>query len=244
MTGMKHCNKCGTTKPTSEFGKFHRAPDGLNHKCRECVRAQSAAWRSENAERAREMSKAWTIANPEKRKLSTKSYREANAALIKAQSTDYLSRPEVKASISEKAKVSYANNRGKFAESSRRWATANPEKVRAKGARWAKNNPDKVREKCARRRAHIRFVGWNDESKVQALYAKARRLSRSTGVPHEVDHVYPIRSKVVSGLHVHTNLQVLPAAVNRSKKNKLPGHLAHELWDPTGPGVFHVGVAK
>lgn len=36
----------------------------------------------------------------------------------------------------------------------------------------------------------------------------------------DVDHIIPLRGRVVSGLHVWNNLQVVPSSYNRSKGNK------------------------
>jgi len=46
------------------------------------------------------------------------------------------------------------------------------------------------------------------------------RAYRATGFEVEVDHVVPLRSPIVSGLHVEHNLNIVPSAVNRIKNNK------------------------
>jgi len=47
------------------------------------------------------------------------------------------------------------------------------------------------------------------------FYEKARRLTKETGVPHEVDHIVPCSK---GGLHCPTNLQVLTAVENNAKR--------------------------
>ncbi len=61
---------------------------------------------------------------------------------------------------------------------------------------------------------------WADRDAIAAIYAEAARLTRSTGVAHEVDHIEPLLGRGASGLHVHYNLRVVPRAVNRRKSNK------------------------
>jgi hypothetical protein len=56
--------------------------------------------------------------------------------------------------------------------------------------------------------------------RIKNEYQLAALLSKVTGSSWHVDHIIPLQGKLVSGLHVPSNLRVLPALENISKKNK------------------------
>jgi hypothetical protein len=79
-----------------------------------------------------------------------------------------------------------------------------------------------VNENQAKRRAAKlqRTVSWANKKLIQQIYKQAKKLSEQTGKLYHVDHIIPLQGKKVSGLHVETNLQVIPARDNVRKSNK------------------------
>lgn len=61
---------------------------------------------------------------------------------------------------------------------------------------------------------------WDDFVREEATILCNERM-HDTGIRWESDHMLPLRAKVVSGLNCGDNIQVIPAALNRSKRNMM-----------------------
>ena len=55
---------------------------------------------------------------------------------------------------------------------------------------------------------------------IKGMYEEARRLSKEKGERYEVDHVVPLHSPVVCGLHVPWNMRVISKEENNRKGNR------------------------
>lgn len=109
-------------------------------------------------------------------------------------------------------------------------AVAQPAEDRRKyRAKWKVQNPAIVIQQNRLRKASIHRAtpGWLTDAhwaEIDAIYAEARRITAETGIPHNVDHTIPLAGKLVSGLHVPWNLQVLTEDDNFRKHNRFePG---------------------
>jgi hypothetical protein len=78
-----------------------------------------------------------------------------------------------------------------------------------------------ARQSRERRLAKLnRIPSWADLQKIDEIYVECARRTEETGIAHHVDHEIPLRGKLVSGLHVHWNLRILPAGENLRKSNR------------------------
>ena len=91
---------------------------------------------------------------------------------------------------------------------------------------WKERNTVWVRaDTKARRRKHREATpSWltrEQKGQIRELYKIAITMTKTTGEQYVVDHIIPLRSEVVCGLHVPWNLRVIPRQENLLKSNKL-----------------------
>ena len=94
---------------------------------------------------------------------------------------------------------------------------------------WKVNNKTQVlADNKVRRRKHREatppWLTRKQKSEIRQLYQIAITMTQTTGEQYVVDHIVPLRSHEVCGLHVPWNLRVITQEENLKKSNKLVAH--------------------
>ena len=100
------------------------------------------------------------------------------------------------------------------------------QKIKDGVKKWGKDNPVKILAHTRRQQTKrlMRCPKWltSDEHWIiEQAYELAALRTKMFGFSWHVDHILPLQGKTVSGLHVPTNLQVIPAVDNVRKGNRV-----------------------
>jgi hypothetical protein len=186
-------------KPCARGHLLRRTSDG---NCIECKRMAEKVYIEQNRTQYNQRKKVERI--PHRAKLAAK-----------AAQTRALETPEKQHRRLEKAKLKQVE-----------WRLKNPHHANTKivKAAWKKENPGKIRAATVKRRvAKVhRTPAWlseDDHWVIEQAYELAALRTKLFGFPWHVDHIIPLQGKMASGLHVPTNLQVIPGVDNVRKAN-------------------------
>lgn len=201
------------------------------------MKLPTAASIAKRKARGLKASRTCRLKHPDRVKAGVKAYRDANLDKVRAREKRY--RTECSGKVKASSNKYRAANRAKVLAKYKSWRLANLAKVRARENAfnaahreetrsryhaWRAANPDKAAANELRRRAaqHQAEPSWADKNAIAAMYKDAELLTIATGIPHVVDHIYPLRGRTVSGLHVHWNMRAITALDNMRKGNRYP----------------------
>lgn len=197
---MKRCIRCLEERPLSDFwnhcNKKRSAPkDGKLSHCKFCGAIDRKKWFANNKEYAAMKRREWNAAHPEAVK---------------------------RINMGKKSNPKYIEFARKNSEKYRK---SNREKTNAAVERWRLANLEKRASYTATRRAEklAATPSWANKFFIEEIYDLAKRRSELKTGGHEqwhVDHIVPLKSDLVCGLHVENNLQVIPLAMNILKSNR------------------------
>jgi len=201
-----------------------------------CVKCNAKIWRINNIERSKEVSKNYYKLNKNNK--------------LKLQKESNLLNPDKRKEIARKSYLKHQKSR---LEQSKKYRQANPIKYCEYVKKYQKNNKEivRVREKnYQQKNKHLR-CHYSSKYRARKLKATPKWLTKSnieeiknifldckiktenSGIKHHVDHIIPLNSPIVCGLHVPWNLQIITEKQNCSKHNKLYLNNETSIFDHT-----------
>ena len=167
--------------------------------CIDCHKESTKIWRKNNKEHLREVERKRRIKNPKRCDVYKEQWRNRNADKVK-----------------ESAKLYREKNKKIIAEKRLKTRFENIEKFKENEKKYRKNHASYYLAQCNKRRADKLNATpkWADMQKIKEIYIDAKNKGLT------VDHVIPLKGKLVCGLHVETNMQLLTSIENSKKGNK------------------------
>jgi len=194
---IKKCSRCELNKPHSEFHTRKASKDGLTPICKPCAILKSQEWYAKNIDR---------------KKAFDKEYNKTPARMARQLAYRETVRDREKA----RAKAWYEANRERARKASAERFLRERERHYQRSRQWKKNNRGSVNADTAARRAALKCATprWSDRRAIRLKYLEAAKCGL------HVDHIVPLQSKLVCGLHVPENLQLMSPQENFEKNNK------------------------
>ena len=226
---LKTCSKCNIEKSGDHFYLAKGNPDGLSSQCRECLLMS-----------AREKDYKPSIDYKTKEKQCSKcgKFKFGSEFGLCKSSLDGLS-SDCKDCKSERNDNKFYYPEKNYESIPRRCSFCGELKLGSEFSLY-KNSKDGLKSQCkecdkryskdnpgyftayARAREAMKINAlpkWCDKKNLDSIYEECVKTTRESGVAHHVDHIVPLKSKWVCGLHCEDNLRIIPATENLRKHN-------------------------
>jgi hypothetical protein len=222
----KVCKSCGVEKDNQSF--YKRTNGNLFSSCKECCKQRDKA----NYQKSKDVKLAkcaeYRKANKQRIQKYHEAYYEANKDKMLSRAKEYRSQPDIAEKERLRQKQYYAERSAAIQAKRKARVETNPD-IKQKLIQYGKQHYEQNKHLYIARSNKRRAVklsatpAWADLNAIKAIYKQSMQISIETGIEHHVDHIIPLQGKKVSGLHVESNLQIIPAKQNLSKANKLEG---------------------
>lgn len=170
-----------------------------NNFCIACGKELATKWKKNNKEKVKLLDEKRRKDNPSRCNKYKKQWKERNK--------DYITQYGIKYNLKNKLLLSEKRKKLRF---------ENIEKFKENEKRYRKNHSSYYLAQCNKRRADKLQATpkWADMQKIKEIYDDAKNKGLT------VDHVIPLKGKLVCGLHVETNMQLLTNIENSQKGNR------------------------
>jgi len=215
----KACTKCGVEKGVGQFSQRLLSKDGLQPLCKQCVMLYKKQHYAQNKDVINAKGKIYRTTNADVIKVREKLSKEKNKDKIRQQRKEY--REKNKDAVLAKKLEYYRANREAILIRNRAYREVNKETIAEKRSAYQKANRHIGNATNARRKALKRHAtpAWADKEAIDSLYLIAA-INRERGLDLHVDHIVPLQSNIVCGLHCEANLKLMLASDNIRKNNR------------------------
>lgn len=235
---MKTCTKCREDKPLDQFMKRSASKDGFTARCKLCLKADNHQYFLDNRERCYRHSERFRTNNRSKTRQYIRNHYERNRDHLLKQAAERYDIDKVREyrknnkerinqylldnrkQISLRQKQYRINNSDKIKKQQREYYYNNKERLLANLKQWNVTNAGSKNAHTAKRKARLlnatpKWLTAEQMKQIEDIYKLAYEQGKA------VDHIIPLQGKVVCGLHVPWNLQLLSKSENSAKSNRL-----------------------